>query len=62
MTSVSAGNIRLTPNQKGAVATAGSKLGPPHQELFALPTQLPPPPPPPKKKKKIGNMKDFFPL
>ena len=43
MTSVSAGHIILTPTQP--IGTVGPQLGsmpgPPHQELCALPTELP---------------------
>ena len=45
MTSVSAGHIILTPTQP--IGTVGPQLGsmpgPPHQELCALPTELPHP-------------------
>ena len=48
MTSVSAGHIILTPTQPvgSGRPQRGSNPGPPHQELRALPTELPPPPPP----------------
>ena len=52
MTSVSAGYIILTPIQPvgSGRPQQESNPGPPHQELRALPTELPPPPPPPEER------------
>ena len=48
MTSVSAGQIILTPTEPvgSGRPQRGSNPGPPHQKSHALPTELPPPPPP----------------
>ena len=51
ITSVSAGHIILTPTQPvgSGQPQRGSNPGPTHQELRALPTELPSPPPPPRR-------------